>query len=115
MYNGQCVDSIRRGPIVIAPVDGSFIPTGFTPNGDGINDQLYFPALGYQDYEFFIYNRWGQLVFQKRLGETRYWDGNEEGAGPRRVAPEGVYVYVFKGIKDNGEQETFTGTITLSR
>jgi gliding motility-associated-like protein len=115
MYNGQCVDSIRRGPIVIAPVDGSFIPSAFTPNGDGVNDQFYFPALGYQDYELLIYNRWGQLVFHKKLGETRYWDGYEEGPGPRRPAPEGVYVYVFKGIKDNGERESFTGTITLTR
>jgi gliding motility-associated-like protein len=115
MYNGQCVDSIRRGPIVIAPVDGSFIPSAFTPNGDGVNDQFYFPALGYQDYELLIYNRWGQLIFHKKLGETRYWDGYEEGPGPRRPAPEGVYVYVFKGIKDNGERETFTGTITLTR
>jgi len=115
MYNGNCVDSIRKGPITIAPVEGSFVPTGFTPNGDGINDELFFPALGYRDYEFFVYNRWGQLVFQKRLGEVKYWDGYESVGGLRKPAPEGVYVWVFKGIKDSGEQETFTGTVTLTR
>ncbi|MGQ9863460.1 MAG: PKD domain-containing protein [Bacteroidia bacterium] len=113
MYNGTCVDSIRKGPIIVAPVEGNFIPTAFTPNGDGINDILYFPALGYQDYELIIYNRWGQKIFHKRLGENRYWDGIE--SDTRRLAPEGAYVYIFKGKRDTGEDDEFTGTITLTR
>ncbi|MCX7652864.1 MAG: PKD domain-containing protein, partial [Bacteroidia bacterium] len=116
MYNGNCVDSVRKGPIIITPVDASFIPSGFTPNGDGVNDEFYFPTLGYRDYEFFIYNRWGQLIFQKRLGETKFWDGNEYVGGMRKPAPEGVYVWVFRGIKEQtGADETFTGTVTLTR
>jgi gliding motility-associated-like protein len=117
MYNGNCVDSIRKGPIIITPVDASFIPSAFSPNGDGVNDQLVFPALGYRDYEFTVYNRWGQVIFQKKLGQAvQYWDGNEYEGGMRKPAPEGVYVWRFRGIKDTtGEEETFTGTITLMR
>ncbi|MCS7162334.1 MAG: PKD domain-containing protein [Bacteroidia bacterium] len=115
MYTGDCVDSIRKGPIIVAPVDESFIPTSFSPNGDGINDFFYFPALGYADYELRIYDRWGQLVFHKRRGETKYWDGEAQVGGLRKPVPEGVYVWFFTGIKHNGEEEQLTGTVTVVR
>ncbi|MDW8236663.1 MAG: PKD domain-containing protein, partial [Bacteroidia bacterium] len=115
MMNGDCMDSVRKGPIVVTSDEGTFVPTAFSPNGDGINDQLYFIPVGYTDYELFIYNRWGMLVFYKKLGETKFWDGYEEEGGVRRPAPEGAYVWVFKGIKDTGERETLTGTVTLTR
>ncbi|QSQ15688.1 gliding motility-associated C-terminal domain-containing protein [Myxococcus landrumensis] len=68
------------------------IPNAFTPNGDGNND--LFRPLNLEDYPgsgFFIYNRYGQLIFSSR-GPTRLdysWDGRFQGADQ----PSGNYVW----------------------
>jgi gliding motility-associated-like protein len=106
------VDSIKLGPIKVTPVEEAFIPSAFTPNFDGINDEFYFPYLGYQTYTIEIYNRWGQLVFTNNGELNRYWKGyNMDGIR----CEEGIYSYVFKGVKDNGESVKILGTVTLLR
>ena len=51
-----------------------FIPNGFTPDGNGLND-VFKPVLNYiTDYEMFIYNRWGELIF-KTNDINIGWDG----------------------------------------
>jgi len=111
-YNGNCVDSIKLGPIKVTPVEEAFIPSAFTPNFDGINDEFYFPYLGYQTFTIEIYNRWGQLVFTNDGDPNRYWKGyNMDGIR----CEEGIYSYVFKGVKDNGESVKILGTVTLLR
>lgn len=60
-------------------LQGIYIPTAFTPNGDGTNDFIY-PILGgiVKFYEFSVFNRWGQLVFtSKELHKG--WDGTFNG------------------------------------
>ena len=56
-----------------------FIPTAFTPNGDGHNDVIRPILVGIKQLNFFrIYNRWGQLVFSTSES-NKGWDGRISG------------------------------------
>lgn len=89
------------------------MPTGFTPNGDGVND--VFSPLGAQaryarDYEMQVWNRWGQEVF--RANEYSYgWDGNHNGV----QAQTGVYAYILKYKNVLNEYKVVKGNVTLIR
>jgi gliding motility-associated-like protein len=93
-----------------------FFPNAFTPNGDGTND--IFRAVGlYRNIKFsmYIYDRWGQLVFES-ANIDQGWDGTFGG----QACPSNVYVYIcnieFLGtdIKANGKI-VYKGTVTLVR
>lgn len=89
------------------------MPTGFTPNGDGIND--VFSPLGAQaryarDYEMQVWNRWGQEVF--RANEySMGWDGTHNG----QQAQTGVYAYILKYKNVSNEYKVVKGNVTLIR
>lgn len=52
-------------------MSGFFVPTAFTPNGDGLNDDFKPLLFGnILTYEFIVYNRWGQVVFKS--SQTNY-------------------------------------------
>lgn len=74
--------------------DQIYLPTAFSPNSDGINDELrvFFPdGLKMQRVEWLIYNRWGQMVRSSRLAGVvepfNIWDGTIDG----EPAPTGSY------------------------
>lgn len=64
------------------------IPSGFTPNGDGLND--YFGPLGKVPgfFRLQVYNRNGELIFRSSAPEQR-WNGRIRG----ELQPPGVYIY----------------------
>ena len=73
-------------------------PTGFSPNGDGIND--VFKIIGLEYYpqaELLVYNRWGEQVFNAQPYNNN-WGGESNGkrtaSGDR--APDGTYFYILK-------------------
>jgi large repetitive protein len=52
------------------------LPEGFTPNGDGKNDFFVIGSIeNYPDNKFIVYNRWGNIVYNKN-GYKNEWDGN---------------------------------------
>src|SRR5258706_3068409 len=52
-----------------------FVPTAFTPNGDGRNDVIYPICVGIKELKFFkIFNRWGQMIFSTSQF-NKGWDG----------------------------------------
>ena len=88
-------------------------PTGFTPNGDGFND-VFLPlgsAARYsKDYEFKVWNRWGEEVF--RSGDANLgWDGTFKGV----QAQTGVYAYMVTYKNVSGESKIIKGNVTLIR
>ena len=86
-----------------------FIPTAFTPNGDGQNDLFRpIPDYGYFLKDMSVYNRWGQIIYSSNFGG---WDGNF-GATP---VPGGAYFYrmIFGCILGGTEERT--GDVTLIR
>ncbi|MGB2702034.1 MAG: gliding motility-associated C-terminal domain-containing protein, partial [Chitinophagaceae bacterium] len=68
-----------------------FVPTGFTPNNDGLNDTWNIPALAaFPNFEILVYNRNGEIVFQNSK-TSKPWDGRYKGL----PQPAGVYIYVI--------------------
>jgi gliding motility-associated-like protein len=93
-----------------------FIPNSFSPNGDGQNDVFYPRGVGLQSISSMrIYNRWGELMFEKRgiplNDRSNGWDGTYRGS----EASADVFVYVIEGICENGETISWKGDVTLLR
>jgi gliding motility-associated-like protein len=91
-----------------------FIPNSFTPNGDGNNDVFYPRGSGVSQVKSFrIYNRWGELLFEKDNFELNdigsAWNGSYNGAPPR---PD-VYVYVLDATCNNGQPLFIKGDVTI--
>jgi gliding motility-associated-like protein len=84
-------------------VPSFFIPDGFSPNGDGVNDTFTIPDIEfiYPDYSLEIYNRYGNLIFKGNKNKPN-WDGNNSQSNViDAMAPNGVYFYVLHYNKGN--------------
>lgn len=88
-----------------------FVPNIFSPNGDGLNDQLIIgtKALSHFDY-MRIFNRWGELVYQT-TDSNQSWDGAYNG----KIAFDEVFVYALQGKCQSGSDVTKSGSITVVR
>jgi gliding motility-associated-like protein len=94
-----------------------FIPTAFSPNGDGIND--YFSIFANQSAlvikELRIFNRWGDMLFVGKdlplNNETKGWDGTFNDI---KLNPD---VFAFFAIVKfiDGEEIVYKGDITLMK
>jgi gliding motility-associated-like protein len=83
--------------VLVKVVTGIYVPTAFTPNGDGKNDTWAIPFLDPAfDATVNVFNRWGQLVYHS-VGEIVSWDGKVNGV----TQASGTYVYLvtFKTSK----------------
>lgn len=88
-----------------------FVPSGFTPNGDGTNDAFRIGGMQIEGLDLQIYSRWGMLIAELRSPDQT-WDGTTLSG---RDAPEGVYVFHLKAVMQTGEEIEQSGTITLIR
>lgn len=88
-----------------------FIPTAFTPNGDGKNDVLKPLPVGIKTFKYFrVYNRWGQMVYStSAIGSG--WDGTFNG----KEQATGTYVFMAQATDYLGKQISKKGTIVLIR
>jgi gliding motility-associated-like protein len=84
------------------------IPTVFTPNDDGYNDDWVINGIiDYPNCSMKIFNRWGQLLFES-VGYTQTWNGTYDGD----ALPIADYYFILD-LQDGTEART--GTITLKR
>lgn len=88
-----------------------FVPSAFTPNGDGKNDNIKPICVGISQLNYFrIYNRWGQMVFStSQIGKG--WDGTIGGS----LQSTGNFVFMAQGIDYTGKTIFKKGNITLIR
>lgn len=90
-----------------------FVPNAFTPDGDGLNDVLTVRGTGISVKSFRVFNRWGNMVFEKTnfaANDAKYgWDGKVKGV----PATPDVYVYTAEVICDNGTVYTYKGNTTI--
>lgn len=90
-----------------------FVPNAFTPDGDGLNDILMVRGKGIQVKSFRIFNRWGNLVFEKLNIQpndpSQGWDGRVRGV----PATPDVFVYTLEVICDSGVIQTLKGNTTI--
>jgi gliding motility-associated-like protein len=89
-----------------------WLPTAFTPDGNGKNDVLYVRGVGIISFEFTVFDRWGQQIFYTR-DVTRGWDGRKDPSGEEM--PAGAYVYYLKGTASDGQAIAEQGMINLIR
>jgi gliding motility-associated-like protein len=116
LNDGGCAttDSIRIQ--VICNGANFFVPNTFSPNGDGVNDYFIINGVGLNVIpSITIYNRWGQVVFQKSNfapnTAANAWDGTFNG----KPAPSDVYIYTIQILCDNATLIPYHGNITLIR
>ena len=76
------------------------VPTGFTPNGDGINDYLY-PLNAYKadNLEFRVYNRYGQMVFETTTGRENGMEKLMENRRHRALMCGCLITQIMKQVK----------------
>ncbi|MBB4078434.1 gliding motility-associated-like protein [Lewinella aquimaris] len=94
-----------------------YLPTAFSPNGDGRNDYYYPQDNGdiVRIARFSVYNRWGGLIFdavdippnEPRAG----WDGQVDG----QPAPIGSYLWVMEATFRNGSHSVEAGGLLVIR
>ena len=86
-----------------------YVPSAFTPNGDGLNDLFYPFPVGIKSINYFrVFNRWGQMLFSSTT-LNKGWDGKLQGV----EQPTGTYVFMAQGVDKNGKLLTRKGTVTL--
>ena len=87
-----------------------FIPNAFTPNDDNMNDTFQ-PVCSYiSESKLFIYNRWGELIFES-VDINKGWDGRCQGI----MMNSGMFVYSLETTLQNGETINRKGNISLIR
>ncbi len=91
-----CRDSVRLRitPACKAEV---WIPTAFTPNNDQLNDVFQLFGKYGINYDFWVYNQWGLLVYANsgaHIEEMQFWNGLMKGQG--EICPSGEYSWILK-------------------
>ena len=96
--------------VIIRTASELIIYSGFTPNGDGINDYWDIDnVLFYPNITIEVYNRWGGLIFSsKGYSSENRWDGTYNG----KEVPIGTYYY-FINLKDGSN--IIQGHVTIVR
>ncbi len=108
---GTVRDSIIIRPKLHGCERAVYVPNAFSPGGDGHNDLLRPIIMGHLvEYEFMVYNRWGQLVYRTK-DRNAGWDGRVAG----QWQDPGVFVwsctYRFNGLPAAVQK----GTVLLVR
>jgi gliding motility-associated-like protein len=105
-----CV-TIDTMQMLVLKKPGFYLPTAFTPNGDGLNDEVQPYLIGMKGLiSFSVFNRWGNLVFYTNIYGKK-WNGKFQGVDQN----PGVYVWILEFYDSNNKKVTEKGTITLIR
>jgi gliding motility-associated-like protein len=108
--NGGCRDTAE----VVIGIDYNmqeFVPTVFSPNGDGKNDVFRILNMKFQKLvEFRVFNRWGKELYST-TDATKGWDGTFNGTPQDPDA----YSYIIRVTLPDGGTRVYKGSITLIR
>jgi gliding motility-associated-like protein len=107
-----CADSVTK----MVNVDDHFlvyIPTAFTPDGDGLNEVLYVTGndIADQDFHFMVFDRWGEKIFDS-TDRHAGWDGKMNG----KTVKNGVYTWMLRAKSVyTGVSRDLIGHVTVVR
>ncbi len=88
-----------------------YVPTAFTPNGDGTNDIFIPTYVGIKELKFFsVYNRFGQIVYTTK-NQNQGWNGLFKGTLQNNEA----FVWQVEGIDFDGKTIFRKGTVILAK
>lgn len=112
VYNAVgCFDTAFVTVKIFKTKPSVFVPSAFTPNGDGLNDKVRPIAAGIQKIHYFkIFNRWGEIVFSTSVN-GHGWDGRIGGT-PQST---NTYVWMVSATDYLGKPFFQKGTVTLIR
>lgn len=85
-----------------------FVPTTFTPNGDGKNDIFRVRGDMIITEEIRIYDQWGTLIFSTN-GSNPQWDGMVNGT----TVQNGTYLYRIRITDKSNNTKELTGPVTV--
>lgn len=101
--------------ISILPSLKIIIPSGFSPNNDGINDNFAIIHPFNSSISLEVFNRWGNIVY-KNGNYNNEWYGKGVGNFLGQDLPAGTYYYVVNATdKSNNQVSNFVGYLTLKR
>jgi len=116
-----CVSLTRLAVTIELSIDAcDYVANSFTPNGDGVNDTFYIPAvMNYPNFELHIYNRYGNVVYDyKNEGRTSpiWWDGRSRNSLNvlDNILPAATYFYTIY-FNDGTDKKPESGWIYLKR
>ncbi|MBL7922924.1 MAG: gliding motility-associated C-terminal domain-containing protein [Bacteroidia bacterium] len=109
--NEGCVDTFYN-EIIVKGETTFYVPNAFTPNNDGDNETFTGYGIGIQSADFFIFDRWGKMIYQSNSLD-KGWNGTYQNNGD--PCPEGTYVYLFKVFNGQAVPLEFSGRVTLVR
>jgi gliding motility-associated-like protein len=111
-----CEVTLRQN-VIVEERDLIYMPSAFSPNGDGVNDvYTVFGNAEFVDGVNFlrIFDRWGNLVFSNENFRVNDPDSGWTGVGPNgQISPSAVYVYSVSYNRWDGETTTLRGDMTL--
>lgn len=87
-----------------------YIPNTFTPDGMGNNDRFYVKGDNIKEFKMYIYNRWGELIFEFD-DINDYWDGSYQSL----ICPDGTYVWQLHYTDYNNFKDILYGHVNLLR
>jgi len=103
-----CTDTATNC-LVIDPAFNLYIPSAFTPNGDGKNE-IFEPKGQYvKSFEMYIFDRWGMQLYHT-TDITKGWNGT---VGGGQIAQEDTYVYKIFVTDSQNKQHTYVGNVNL--
>ncbi len=84
------------------------VPSAFTPNGDGLNDTFKVYAAFVKNYQYQIFDRWGNVVFTSQTPNDE-WDGRINEHTPQA----GTYIYTLSYTSQGGQEFKKEGIISI--
>ena len=104
-------ESLPNNVIIEIIECGIIVPTAFTPDGDNVNDFWSLENIDeiYPNNKVFIYNRWGNIIFESQAGsyEQYPWSGTFNG----EKLPVGSFYYIID--YNDGYTDTSNGTVSI--
>lgn len=103
--NYGCIDTAE---MTLESPTAVWVPSAFTPNGDGINDTWGIESVGFNKFEIALVNRWGETVFTSN-DPSFTWDGLFKG----KPVPQGQYLYTIHAVGFDTKEIAQNGTVLV--
>ena len=107
---------IQCDPVIVGP--NAFRPTSAVEQGGDLVNQsfkLFTFFIDDSDFQVFIFNRWGEMIYQSNQRQFKWNGGYNNNIG--QLAPAGTYSYVVRYKSsyrpEKGIQETRGGVVLL--
>jgi PKD repeat protein len=106
----HCVDTATHC-LIIEPDFTFFIPNAFSPGASqGLNDEFSGVGSYFTNYQMWVYDRWGNMIFYTNDIEKR-WTGRVNNG--KEIAQEDVYVYLVKLFDLHKTEHVYKGIVSL--